>query len=375
MQVLLLGVSPPGMTALTHLGVHYDLVSLPSETHRLDDLDTTALGRLYVADYRDPARLALLPAPLDSYARVVSFTEYGLLPAAVLNAALGRTGADLGPVYRTRNKNAMRRVLSTAGLSTIRYGFGPPPPALDTVISKPVGGCGSIGVHRLQRHDFPTVAPDGYWEQYIPGPEFSVEAVSARGRHDILGVTRKVTSGAPGYIEVGHLFPADVAHSQRVALTRCTAEVLTVLGVRDGATHTELKLPTGTGRPQIIEVNTRPGGDGIPRLVQLTTGVDQYEAALRAQLSMGASPSPAAARTPRAQGAAAIFGLGACTVDQLLAALPDASRLSVVQRRTLPGDGEGSDARNSTAILTAQRVGDLVGLLDLAARMFDTDQV
>ena len=143
----------------------------------------------------------------------------------------------------------------------------------------------------------------------------------------------------------------------------------------DGATHTELKLWPGNDQPQVIEVNTRPGGGGIPRLVELVTGIDQYEQALRAQLNMDTSTQRVAGPPASGAGAASIFGIGRRSVDQVLACVPDPSRLSVVEIRTMSGDGKGGDSRNANAIVTAQHRDDLVPLLNQTASLFDADRV
>jgi hypothetical protein len=52
-------------------------------------------------------------------------------------------------------------------------------------------------------------------EEFVDGREFSVEALSHNGKHYILQITDKVTSGAPHFIEMQHHQPAAI--SQEVA--------------------------------------------------------------------------------------------------------------------------------------------------------------
>ena len=47
-------------------------------------------------------------------------------------------------------------------------------------------------------------------EEYVPGTEYSVEYVSWKGKHHFLQLTLKYTTGAPRFIETGHLEPAPV---------------------------------------------------------------------------------------------------------------------------------------------------------------------
>lgn len=103
-------------------------------------------------------------------------------------------------------------------------------------------------------------------------------------------------------------------------------------------------------------------------------GIDRYEAALRAELGLGPS-DPIISPPPAGSGVASIYGLGDATVEQVIKGAPQAHRLTVVERRTLAADGEGSDARNGHAIVTAPLRRQLVAFMDHVARVFDADLV
>ena len=45
-------------------------------------------------------------------------------------------------------------------------------------------------------------------EEYLRGPEFSVETLTVRGEHHVIGVTRKLLGPLPHFVEQGHLFGA-----------------------------------------------------------------------------------------------------------------------------------------------------------------------
>ena len=47
-------------------------------------------------------------------------------------------------------------------------------------------------------------------EEYATGQEYSVEHISYEGKHYFLALTHKYTTGAPHFIETGHLEPAPV---------------------------------------------------------------------------------------------------------------------------------------------------------------------
>ena len=107
-------------------------------------------------------------------------------------------------------------------------------------------------------------------EAVLSGNEFSVEAMSVDGRHEVVAITGKLTTGAPEFVELGHWQPAELREDQREAVVTRTIEILDAIGHRIGPSHTEVMvdgLDVG-----LIETHTRFGGDQIWELTQLTTG-------------------------------------------------------------------------------------------------------
>jgi biotin carboxylase len=120
------------------------------------------------------------------------------------------------------------------------------------------------------------VLQDFIVEQYIDGPEFSVESFSFAGRHVIIAVTEKFVS--PSFAEVGHTMPARLSDGTRDAVRSCVRKFLTDVGLRDGLGHTELRI--GPGGPVVIEGHNRFGGDALPDLVRGAYGIDLATLAL-----------------------------------------------------------------------------------------------
>jgi biotin carboxylase len=247
-------------------------------------------------------------------AGVVSLTEHGLEPAARIAAALGVRGFTPEAVRLTRDKLAMRRALADAGLPAVA---AVPVGCIEDALAfgaeqgypmmlKPADGVGSAGVVRigdpaqLRR----LVAWTGLMaEEYLPGPEISVECFSVDGAHRVLALTEKRVFGGCGpaaHVEMSHALPARLPEATERAARSHTAAALTALGVLEGPTHTELKLtPAG---PRILETHTRVGGDHLPDLVRLTTGVDLVEQTLRWTAGL-----PVELRaTPQREGGAAV---------------------------------------------------------------------
>lgn len=111
-------------------------------------------------------------------------------------------------------------------------------------------------------------------EEFIEGDEYSCECVSSNGRHHFLALTKKFTTGAPAFIETGHIEPSGISDA---AIQKIIPEIfaaLDALEITDGASHSEFKLDKN-GDANIIEIGARMGGDCIGSdLVFLSTGYD-----------------------------------------------------------------------------------------------------
>ena len=126
-------------------------------------------------------------------------------------------------------------------------------------------------------------------EEFVEGQEYSVEYISFKGEHQFLALTYKYTTGAPHFIETGHLEPAPIDEDKLSEIKRVTEHALDSLGIKYGASHTEIKI-NKDGIIKIIEIGGRMGGDFIgSTLVKLSTGVDFVEQVIR--VSLGEEPN------------------------------------------------------------------------------------
>lgn len=126
-------------------------------------------------------------------------------------------------------------------------------------------------------------------EEFAEGQEYSVECISWEGKHSFLALTHKFTTGAPKFIETGHLEPAQVSEELLQQITKVVFHALDSLGITFGASHTEIKI-SPTGIIKIIEIGGRMGGDFIgSNLVELSTGIDFVGAVI--QVALGEEPS------------------------------------------------------------------------------------
>ena len=116
-------------------------------------------------------------------------------------------------------------------------------------------------------------------EQFIEGPEFSIEIIVWNNHINVLTVTDKKTTGAPHFVELGHnqpsVYPSEIVRT----IENAAKSGVKALGVNNCACHAEVKVQDG--KVYIMEIGARLGGDFIStELTHLSTGVDMVAAAI-----------------------------------------------------------------------------------------------
>ncbi|MEO9629265.1 MAG: ATP-grasp domain-containing protein [Sulfitobacter sp.] len=146
-------------------------------------------------------------------------------------------------------------------------------------ILKPVTGSGSVGVRYLPDLFEVRLAlreadrkPTLLLQEFIPGPEYSIELCGNGRDLTVLGVVAKRVSELPVRVETGHMVPAPIAQGVADELQACAVRAARALGLEYGFFHVEVILtPKG---PVVVEVNPRMAGGGIPFLLSAVTGRD-----------------------------------------------------------------------------------------------------
>lgn len=227
-----------------------------------------------------------------SFDCVVCFTDVYQQLASDIARHLGvRCNVEAAVLHATSNKHAMRDALARAGVASCRHRQVDSEAALRQAVSdiglpcivKPVAGQASMHVVKLEDAadmgpavdslGHQTIAQGMVVEEYMSGKEYSVESISAAGRHYIVAITEKFKDAAT-FVEVGHVVPAPLDDAQASRIRAYVIEALTALGFHDGPSHTEL-IVTAEG-PRIVETHTRLAGDRIIELVRHATGIDLY---------------------------------------------------------------------------------------------------
>ena len=124
-------------------------------------------------------------------------------------------------------------------------------------------------------------------EEFLDGPEVSVESVTQNGITEVIQITDKAITPYPTTVEMAHVQPSNHKPEIQVALKTIVRKAIRSLGLDNCATHSEVKI-TDSG-VKVVEVGARLGGDYITsHLVPLSAGVNIEAAAIN--ISMGKIP-------------------------------------------------------------------------------------
>lgn len=108
-------------------------------------------------------------------------------------------------------------------------------------------------------------------EEYIEGRQFSIETISSRGKHYIVGITEETVDGIPNFVESSHILPADIPPPFLKDLKQLIYRLLDIFCIQYGAAHIELKH--NNNGFYIIELASRMGG-WRDDLIRIASGVD-----------------------------------------------------------------------------------------------------
>jgi len=225
---------------------------------------------------------------------------------AAVAAALGLPAISSEAAANATDKRLMRRALlakevpvpgffevdsiaaASAAADSLRY-----PVALKIACSS-----GSRGVYRidtpmdLAKHFLQARQYQPYGdlllEEWMDGPEVSVEGVCVGEKVHVIQVTDKVLFPGAYPVEAGHSQPSRLPAMIVAQIRDVTERGVSALGFTSCAFHAELKITTGG--PKIVEIGARLGGDRIStHLTPLSTGVNLVRAAI--QVAVGREPN------------------------------------------------------------------------------------
>ncbi|MCD4679462.1 MAG: ATP-grasp domain-containing protein [Bacteroidales bacterium] len=200
-------------------------------------------------------------------------TELGNITAANLSEKYGFLYNDLSAVKATTDKSIMRTALNCTNLDTPKFKQFI---SIDDVLAnfdfplivKPPISSASRGVTLVNRkedfnnaineaHKFCDHLSDILIEEYIVGEQFSIETITSRGNHYIVGITKEIMSGPPYFVERTDIISIDLYKNYISKFQEYINILLDSLGITVGPCHIEVKV--NTNGIFLIEIASRSG--------------------------------------------------------------------------------------------------------------------
>ena len=235
-------------------------------------------------------------------------TDMPMRSVAAVAEELGVVGIDSQTALKATNKAEMRAALRAGKVPIPKFfKVTNEKEYVDAVkqfnvpfIVKPADSSGSRGIYEVQDITDQRIVKEAYEycqpfsrvgdvvvEEYMRGPEVSVETLSVDGVCHVIQITDKLTTGAPHYVEMGHSQPTMLNKETKEKIIDVAKAANKAIGIKNGPSHTEI-IVTNEG-PKIVELGARLGGDCITtHLVPLSTGVNMVQCCIN--IALGEKP-------------------------------------------------------------------------------------
>ena len=230
-------------------------------------------------------------------------TDMPMRSVAYTCKKLGLTGISYDTAVKATDKGEMIKAFEKANVEhpwyyIIEDSTKPLPEGITyPCITKPTDNAGSRGVMLVNSREelenaLAYSSENGrsgtvIVEEYMVGPEVSVEIIVWQGEPHVLQITDKLTTGAPHFVEMGHSQPSRLPVVDQEKIKGLACRAVKAVGIDNGPAHVEIML-TKKG-PKMVELGARMGGDCITtHLVPLSTGVDMIKATM--DICLGQTP-------------------------------------------------------------------------------------
>lgn len=231
-------------------------------------------------------------------------TDMPMRTVAAVAKEMNLIGIDEETALKATNKAEMRKALQLNNVPIPKFYVVSNKDEYKEVVKqfvvpfivKPADSSGSRGIFEVKDihnntlvieayeycHPFSKVG-DVVVEEYMEGPEVSVETLTVNGECHVIQITDKLTTGAPHYVEMGHSQPTMLSNEIAEQISKVAKAANKAIGIKNGPSHTEI-IVTKEG-PKIVELGARLGGDNITtHLVPLSTGVNMVECCIKIAL-------------------------------------------------------------------------------------------
>jgi len=190
--------------------------------------------------------------------------------------ALGLPGTPFEAALRAKDKGLMRQRFAEAGVASPRYRVfesvptGVPPLGFPfPVVVKPTDSMGARGVKlvsgeaelgaALAEAAAYSATGRAIVEEFVDGPEFSLDAIVRDGRIVRCGLADRTIVFPPAFVEIGHTFPSSAAPEVQNAVWYEFERGVAALGLTWGAAKGDVKYSPGRGAV-IGEIASRLSG-------------------------------------------------------------------------------------------------------------------
>ena len=201
-------------------------------------------------------------------------TEMGNVTACCVAEELGLMCNSCLTAKMTTDKTLMKKHLIKSGIQTARYDEFHEYAELERdeprfpVVVKAADRSAGRGVSLAKSYPQLEKAFDEAYqeslnktvlvEEYIEGPQYSIETLSVKGQHHIIGITQEGISGPPYFVETEHQFPAEITPELYAQMEALARKVLDSFVVHTGAGHIEVRVTEDD--IYVIELASRMGG-------------------------------------------------------------------------------------------------------------------
>lgn len=273
------------------------------------DYDANAVGAKYADTFYNVSTLdtkaVLEVAEKEHVSGIITIcTDRPVNVVAKVGSKLGLNTISEQTALKATDKCAMRDALRDGNVPIPKYKkvktFDEYLAALDEIgypcICKPADNSGSRGVNYIESanaaHEkiFQTAQENSIngsvlLEEYMVGPEVSVEVMAENGCIEVIQITDKITTGSPHFVEMGHTQPSRLPKETELAIIGVSKAAIVAINLKNGPAHVEV-IVTKDG-PKIVELGARLGGDYITtHLVPLSTGYNMVRANILIAMGM-----------------------------------------------------------------------------------------
>lgn len=243
----------------------------------------------------------------ERFARIVALDEFDMELAATLREHLRVPGLGVTATRAVRDKLTMRELTRAAGLAVPEFTGVLNHEVVSTFLHttdgpwllKPRTQASAIGIRKVHQPSelWPLLETLGdmqshhLLERYIPGDVYHVDGIVADGAMKIMEVHRYAQ---PPFdvMHAGGVFCSRTVQrggDEESALREETTQLVSAVGLRNGAVHAEFIRAADTGVYYFLEIAARVGGAHIADMVHASAGVNLWREWARLELALARS--------------------------------------------------------------------------------------